>query len=109
MTPATPADERSLGPDRTTRVEVVTPQRSPKAHHVIMQAHDGPQLQSLLERLTTLGITRVTFPAHEYLSIRPADGDDEPPVYETARLLPRGDDDGFAEQFLERQRKGRDT
>jgi hypothetical protein len=47
----------------------------------------------------------------------PADGSEGPAqtwpsksVYETARLLPLGEDDGFAERFLEeRVSKARDT
>jgi hypothetical protein len=68
----------------------------------------GPQLQDVLERLWTLGASRVVFPGREYRS--GADNVEKPDprkaLYETARLFPRGDDAGFAEDFLERRVTG---
>lgn len=76
-------------------------------HHVIIQAHEGSAIQTLLDYLRTLGITRVVYPAREYRSERAGRnrGHFREPEYETARLYPRGDDGGFAEEFL----RGRDT
>jgi len=50
-----------------------------------------------------VGVVRAAFPPGEYGPARPGTWSDtlRPPVYETARILPRGDDGGFAEEFLE--------
>ena len=74
------------------------------ARHVMMQANDGPQLRALLERPAAFGVTRVVFPAREYGKRRAGRNS----LYETALLLPRGDDGGFAERFLQ-LRRGRAT
>ncbi len=81
-----------------------------EVHHVTMQANEGPKLQALLECLKTFGVNRVIFPARVYRS----DGADVAgrgnagqPLYETAVLLPRGDDGGFAQRFLEERRNSR--
>lgn len=78
--------------------------------HVIMQAHEGPRLQELLEYLQAFGVTRVVYPAHEYRSEgaggnRGSNGRNS--LYETARLLPRGGDEGLAEEFLKASRRSR--
>lgn len=79
-------------------------------HHVIMQAHDGQQLHALLEYLAVFGVTRVVYPPQEYQSLRA--GDDKQlntgrSLYDTARLLPLGDDGGFAETFLAARQRSR--
>lgn len=68
----------------------------PVTNVIIHVQSDQPfDLPALLEHLRELGVTSVTFPGREY----PTES------YETARLLPRGSDGGFAEQFL-RERLG---
>jgi hypothetical protein len=69
-----------------------------------MQAHEGPRLQTLLEYLQVWGVTRVVFPGHEYRSERAGkERNNRRSLYETARLWPRGDDGGFADEFLRRR------
>jgi len=52
-----------------------------------------------------VGVVRA-FPASVYGPARPGTWSDtlEPPIYETARILPRGDDSGFADRWLEARR-----
>ena len=76
-------------------------------HHVIMQAPDGPDLQTILQSMRALGVTRVIFPPREYRH-KATTGNARKSQYDTARLLPRGGDDGFAERFLNSRRR-RDT
>lgn len=79
-------------------------------HHVIMQAHDGQQLRALLECLAAFGVTRVVYGPQEYRSARAGERrNTREPLYDTARLMPRGDDGGFAESFLEHRRNSRHT
>lgn len=49
----------------------------------------------------------MTFSAREYRSELGGNGGSS--LYETARLLPYGDDGGFAERFLKDRRSARDT
>jgi hypothetical protein len=51
-------------------------------------------------------MSRRTFPPGEYRSAVAGVG---APIYETARLLPRGDDGGLAEAFLRGARRSRHT
>jgi len=74
---------------------------------VIMQVDRGLRLPALLEQLQAFGVTRVVFPAREYHSESCVGFGARNPVYETARLWPRGGDGGFAEQFLENLRSSR--
>ena len=61
----------------------------------------GPQLQQLLEYLTAFGVARVTYPACEYWSDRVGERrNTRNSLYDTAWLMPRGDDGGFAERYL---------
>lgn len=83
----------------------------PKA--AIYLPSSGPQLRALLERLSTFGVNRVVFPAREYRSEsagKPRDAHNA--LYDTAPIMPRGSDGGFAERFLKergRPRNARDT
>jgi hypothetical protein len=69
---------------------------------VIYVPTKGPQFRALLERLAALGVVRVVFPPREYGSAQAKN--ERRDLYETARLLPRGDDAGFAERFLKNRR-----
>jgi hypothetical protein len=66
----------------------------------------GEDTRRLIRRVPT----RLTYPAGEYRSA----GTGETPrscnsLYETARLLRRGDDGGYAERFLKERSNSRDT
>ena len=82
-------------------------------HHVIIAAHDGRQLQQLLDYVRSMGFARVVFPGREYRSERAGKrGNDRSSRYcdyehETMRLYPRGDDGGLAERFLEQRSQAR--
>jgi hypothetical protein len=70
-------------------------------HTVIMQVQNGTQLRALLDYLRSVGIGGVIFPGREYGSRRADAGEaHREPEYATVPLLPRGNDGGFAEQFL---------
>jgi hypothetical protein len=60
-------------------------------------------------RLTVYGPARVAYPSREYGKPRlgHAERNALRAVYETARLMPRGDDGGFAEEFLKQARRSR--
>jgi hypothetical protein len=62
----------------------------------------------LLEQLSMLGVTRIVFPSCEYQS-KTACGRGERRLYDTARLFPRGDDGGFADDVPEGVASTRDT
>lgn len=66
-------------------------------YHLMIQMSEGTKPQDLLTYLRALGVTRVIFPSRKYGKPvrRPFE-----PEYETARLLPRGGDGGFAEEWL---------
>lgn len=63
-------------------------------------------MQVFLECLGTFGVNRVTFPAHVYRSQQAGTGqrNDRQALYETAALMPNGDDGGLAEDFLRARR-----
>jgi hypothetical protein len=76
-----------------------------KVHQLIVQACEGRQLQALLDYLETFGVTRVIFPSREYRSDNVGRRRNaRSSMYDTAPLMPRGDDGGFAERFLRDRR-----
>jgi hypothetical protein len=76
-------------------------------HTIILQLHEGPRLRDCLDYLRSFGPIRIVFPGREYKSMKASDEERaREPGYETARLLPRGGDGGFAEQFLRERSEG---